>query len=122
MLPAVESLVRMDFSLFATERTHEFYSSRGFSTALLYKVSEPRNPNIREYLESRRIDMVINIPQHASSLEKTDGYFIRRLAIDRGIPLITNVQLARRVIEALEKEREKEDAPPLLAWPQLLNK
>ncbi len=119
MLPAIDALVRMGFSLFATHRTHEFLSSRNFSSALLYKLSEPRSPNIREYLENRRIDMVINIPQHFSSSEKTDGYFIRRIAIDRGIPLLTNVQLSKRVIEALENERTEEKRP-LMAWPDLL--
>lgn len=121
MLPAVEALMRMEYSLFATERTHEFLTSRGYPTALLYKISEPRSPNIREYLEHKRIDMVINIPQHGMSTEKTDGYFIRRLSIDRGIPLITNVQLAKRLIEALEAERCKEELE-LLAWPELLKK
>ncbi len=120
MLPAVRTLQDMGFSIFATEKTHEFLSSRGLKTALLYKVSEPRSPNIREYLESKRIDMVINIPKQRSSGEKTDGYFIRRLAIDRGIPLITNVQLAKRVIEALEQEREETGVKPLLPWPDLL--
>lgn len=120
MLPAVESLERMGFMIFATEKTHEFLLSRGHRSALLYKVSEPRSPNIREYLESRRIDMVIDIPRDRGNGEKTDGYFIRRIAIDRGIALITNVQLARRVIEALENEKTHERERGLLAWPDLL--
>ncbi len=120
MLPAIEALHRMGFSLFATHRTHEFLSSRDFPSGRLYKVSEPRSPNIKEYLENKRIDLVINIPQHTSSAEKTDGYFIRRLATDRGIALITNVQLAKRIIEALEMEKQSKEEQPLMAWPELL--
>jgi len=50
--------------------------------------------------------------------EQTDGYFIRRLATDHGIPLITNVQLAKRTIEALIQEDT--DNMPILRWPDLL--
>ncbi len=119
LLSAVTSLQKMGFSIFATHRTHEFYSSRGISTGLLYKGSEPRTPSVKEYLENHRIDLVINIPQHTSCAEKTDGYFIRRIAIDRGIPLITNVQLAKRLVEALEVQGLKPH-PPLIAWPDIL--
>jgi len=119
MLPAIQSLQAKGFSFFATNRTHEFLESRSFPCALLHKVSEPRDPNIREYLEKKRIDLVINIPTHTSNAERTDGYFIRRLATDSGIPLITNVQLAKRLIEALCQENIEE--LPVLRWPDLLN-
>jgi methylglyoxal synthase len=119
LLPAVQTLNEKGFSFFATERTHEFLTSRSIPSALLHKVSEPRSPNIREYLEQKRIDLVINIPMTAtSSQELTDGYFIRRLATDHGIPLITNVQLAKRLVEALTQENI--DTLPLQAWPDLL--
>ena len=121
MLPAIETLQKLGFSLYATHRTHEFLTSRNMPSVLLHKVSEPRSPNIREYLENRRIDLVINIPQHTSSVEKTDGYFIRRLAVDRGIPLLTNVQLAKRIIEALESSKTESKDFPLLPWPDLLS-
>ncbi len=120
MLPAITALEKMGFTLFCTGRTHEFLASRGLKSALLYKISEPRSPNIREYLENQRVDLVINIPQHVSSTEKTDGYFIRRIATDRGIPLITNVQLAKRVVEALQMFEENKSLP-LIAWPDVLN-
>ena len=119
LIPTIEALRELGFSFFATARTHEFLSSRDIPSALLYKVSEPRSPNIKEYLENRRVDFVINIPTHSTNAEKTDGYFIRRTTIDRGIPLITNVQLAKRIVEALTDLKNK-PAAPLLAWPDLL--
>jgi carbamoyl-phosphate synthase large subunit len=120
LLPAVQALHKMGFAIYATQNTHEFLTSRDLPSVLLHKVSEPRSPNIREYLEHRRIDLVINIPTHTTAPERTDGYFIRRLATDRGIPLITNVQLAKRLIEALGKEDPTK--LPLVAWPDLLHK
>jgi len=119
LLSAIQSLQQKGFAFFATKNTHDFLESRGVPSALLHKVSEPRSPNIQEYLENKRVDLVINIPTHTTSdTEQTDGYFIRRLATDHGIPLITNVQLAKRVIEALNQENI--DQLPLLRWPDLL--
>jgi carbamoyl-phosphate synthase large subunit len=118
ILPAIQELAKKGFTFFATAHTHEFLTARGVNSALLHKVSEPRSPNIREYLEQRRVDLVMNIPTHSSSTEQTDGYFIRRLATDHGIPLITNVQLAKRLVEALLQENPQE--LPLMRWPDLL--
>lgn len=117
LLPTIQTLDRLGFALFATEHTHEFLKDRSVPSVLLYKTSEPRSPNIREYLESRRIDLVINIPTHEARAQ-TNGYHLRRLATDRGIPLITNVQLCKRLVEALESE--KPDTLPLLPWPEVL--
>ena len=118
ILPVVELLHSQGYSFFATNRTHEFLESRGIPSALLHKVSEPRDPNIRQYLEKKRIDLVINIPTHSTGDEQTDGYYIRRMTIDQGIPLITNVQLAKRIIEALTQENV--DELPIMRWPDLL--
>jgi carbamoyl-phosphate synthase large subunit len=122
LLPAIQALHKKGFSFFATKNTHEFLESRGLPSALLHKVSEPRTPNIREYLEKRRVDLVINVPTHSSNgIDQTDGYFIRRIATDQGIPLITNVQLAKRVIEALCQVGDPSKLP-LLPWPDLLHR
>ena len=120
MLPAIKYLAEQGCSFFATKHTHEFLESRGINSALLHKLSEPRSPNIEEYLEKKRVDLVINIPTHSSAREQTDGYFIRRLATDHAIPLITNVQLAKRTIEALAQENIEE--LPLMPWPELLER
>jgi len=120
MLPAIEKLREHGFTFFATNNTHGFLESRGIPSALLHKVSEPRSPNIREYLEKKRIDLVINIPTHSGTADQTDGYYIRRIATDHGIPLITNVQLAKRVIEAITLIEIPENLP-LMSWPGLLS-
>jgi len=118
LLPMLRILYEKGFSLLATKNTHEFLESRGIPSALLHKVSERRSPNIAEYLQKKRLDLVINIPTHSTGEERTDGYLIRRMATDQGIPLITNVQLAKRIVEALLQENAEE--LPLLKWPDLL--
>lgn len=118
LLNAIQRLHQNGFSFFATKNTHDFLESRGIPSAMLHKVSEPRSPNISEYLTNKRLDLVINIPTHSTGDEQTDGYFIRRITTDQGIPLITNVQLAKRVIEALIQEDTA--SLPLLKWPDLL--
>ncbi|MBI2636423.1 ATP-grasp domain-containing protein, partial [Candidatus Peregrinibacteria bacterium] len=118
LLHSIQQLHRKGFSFFATERTHAFLTSRDLPSGLLHKVSEPRSPNIREYIEQRRVDLVINIPKSSGAVEQTDGYFIRRLATDHGIPLITNVQLAKRLVEAMMAEEVA--SLPILSWPGVL--
>jgi carbamoyl-phosphate synthase large subunit len=56
----------------------------------------------------RKIDLVINIPKDTGERELTNDYLIRRKAADFGIPLITNIQLAQRFVEALSKKRMAE--------------
>lgn len=120
MLPAIQELSRLGYALYATEHTHAFLESRNINSVLLHKVSEPRSPNIKEYLQKSRIDLVVNIPTHSTSSEQTDGYYIRRLATDHGIPLITNVQLAKRIIEAIAQEGD--GTMPIQCWPNLLKR
>ena len=117
MLDSILRLHEMGYALFATDKTHSFLESRGIPSALLYKISEPRSPNIKEYLEEKRLDLVINIPGSFAGPEMTDGYKMRRLAVDRGIPLLTNVQLSKRLIEAMSTVKVEEiDVKPWSAF------
>ena len=117
MLDSILRLHEMGYALFATDKTHSFLESRGIPSALLYKISEPRSPNIKEYLEEKRLDLVINIPGSFAGPEMTDGYKMRRLAVDRGIPLLTNVQLAKRLVEAMSTVKVEEiDVKPWSAF------
>ena len=66
------------------------------------------SPNALDLIRSDDLDLVINIPKDASEQELTNDYMIRRTAVDHGVPLITNIQLAQRFIHALcEKPLEK---------------
>jgi len=70
--------------------------------------TDSKSPNTLEYLGQRKIDLVINIPKNSQEEELTNDYLIRRKAADFGIPLITNIQLAQRFVEALSKKRVAE--------------
>jgi carbamoyl-phosphate synthase large subunit len=115
---SVQILSSLGYLFYATEHTHDFLVARNISSVLLHHVSKPRTPNVRDYLEQKRVDLVINIPSGLSRSERTDGYYLRRLAVDYRIPLLTNVQLVRRLTEALHATNIKE--LPLLAWPNFL--
>ena len=60
-------------------------------------------PNLLEAISERKIDLVINIPKNYSREEITDGYLIRRKAIDFNVPLITNLQVAKLIISAMQR-------------------
>ena len=65
-------------------------------------------------IEEGHVDLVINIPLEYDELGRPDGYLIRRRAVDAGIPLITDLQLARAVVEALRHRKVKD--LPILSW------
>jgi len=66
--------------------------------------TEKQSPNVVEYIEQGKIDLVINIPKNYQERELTNDYLIRRKAVDLAIPVITNIQLAERFVEALSRK------------------
>jgi carbamoyl-phosphate synthase large subunit len=103
-LESARTLRDMGVNLFATHGTTAFLRSNGIEATELYWPSEPQSPNTLEYLSTRRFDLVINIPKNTGEEELTNDYVIRRKSADFGIPLITNIQLAQRLVEALSKK------------------
>jgi len=91
--------------IFATRGTAAFLKENGVEALALHWPDEPRSPNTMEYLEGRKVDLVINIPKHSGETELANDYLIRRRAADLGIPLVTDIQLARRLVEAIAKKR-----------------
>ena len=71
---------------------------------MLHWPLEGTSPNTIEYLSQGKIDLVINIPKNYQEEELTNDYLIRRRAADFSIPLITNIQLAQRFVEALARK------------------
>lgn len=108
MIDAAKKLEKMGFALFATEGTHHFLKEHGIETELLHKIRSPKKPNLLEYLSEKKLDFVIDIPKSFSSEAVTEGYLIRRKAIDHNIPLITNVQLAKLFVEAVTRYQLKD--------------
>jgi len=103
LVDSFKKLTEMGYRLFATEGTHKMLKQYGVASKRLYKIQTETSPNINEYIRDKKVDMVINIPTNYSPEEVTDGYLIRRKAIDANIPLITNKQVAKLLVETLEK-------------------
>jgi len=70
---------------------------------ILYWPLEGKEPNTLTYIADGKIDLVINIPKNIKREELDNDYLIRRKAVDFNIPLITNIQLAKRFVEAISR-------------------
>jgi carbamoyl-phosphate synthase large subunit len=108
--PLAKALEEMGFKIYATEHTAEALRAAGVSSvSVLHKVKEAdANPNIRDYLLERKIDLVINVPmgnkKKSYSDVLTDGYIIRRQAVEFNVPVITNLELASALVEVLKQK------------------
>ena len=106
MMDAARMLVRKDYKLFATGGTYKALSDAGIECTRVLWPSEVGTdgtesiPQALDMLHRKEIDMVVNIPKNLTTGELSNGYKIRRAAIDLNIPLITNARLASAFIQA----------------------
>ena len=101
LLDAAHLLHKHGYSLYATGGTHRFLNDNGIPAIRVYWPSESdMQPQALSLLHDKQIDLVINIPKNLSSTELSNGYKIRRAAIDLNVPLITNARLASAFISA----------------------
>lgn len=103
LLESARLLKQKGFNLFATDGTHKFLMENGIDNTLLYWPSEDKHPNTLDLIRDKKLDLVVNIPKNLSREELSNGYTIRRNAIDFNIPLITNARLASAFIHAFCK-------------------
>ncbi|MCH9633946.1 MAG: Carbamoyl-phosphate synthase large chain [Chlamydiae bacterium] len=104
LLPFLKLLENKGWEFYATEGTHIFLSNQGLAALFLYKISEKIEPNVSSAITNQSVDLIINIPSKNSQGNQTDGYQIRRMAIDHHIPLITNLQIAQLFLTCLSQE------------------
>ena len=101
MLDAAHMLVAHGYELYATEGTSKYLTENGIANHLVFWPSESgKHPQALDLLHDHKIDMVVNIPKNLTTHELTNGYKIRRAAIDLNVPLITNSRLASAFIQA----------------------
>ena len=101
MLDAARLLVDHGYSLYATGGTSKYLSDNGVANTLVHWPSDAdQQPQALDLLHQHKIDMVVNIPKDLTTHELTNGYKIRRAAIDLNVPLITNSRLASAFIQA----------------------
>jgi carbamoyl-phosphate synthase large subunit len=103
LLPTVRKLADIGFELYATGGTAKFLEANGLKTKLLHWPMESIEPNAATFISQRRVDLVINIPKSFEEEEVRNDYLIRRRAVEFGIPIITNAELAVTFVSALEK-------------------
>jgi carbamoyl-phosphate synthase large subunit len=114
IIPLAKKIRDLGYTIFATEDTAKALRENDIETVRLYKVHEAgKEPNILKCLQMGEIDLVINIPLPTTKEEKfrrimEDEYVIRRQAVDYNIPVIINLQLAKALINAIEKVRKSE--------------
>ena len=100
MLDAAKLLANKGYNLYATGGTYRFLQENQIPCSLVYWPSEEGQPQALTMLHEHKIDLVVNIPRDLSAGELSNGYKIRRAAIDLNIPLITNARLASAFIQA----------------------
>ena len=101
MLGAARMLADNGYEIYATGGTHRYLQENGIDNTLVYWPSEEgMQPQALDMLHEHKIDMVVNIPKNLTASELTNGYKIRRAAIDLNVPLITNSRLASAFISA----------------------
>jgi len=104
-IESAKLLEALGVKLYATRGTSEFLAGYGVRSQMVHWPLEDRSPNAGELIEQRNIDLVINIPKNYQETELTNDYHIRRKAVDFGIPLLTNIQVANRLAEALSRKQ-----------------
>ena len=101
MLDAAQLLHNKGYTLYATQGTHDMLAENGIpSTLVFWPTDEGKQPQALDLLHERKIDMVVNINKNLTAGELTNGYRLRRAAIDLNIPLLTNARLASAFITA----------------------
>ena len=101
MLDAAHQLHNKGYKIYATSGTHQFLNDNGIPAIRVYWPSQPdMQPQALELLHNHSIDLVVNIPKNLSTTELSNGYKIRRAAIDLNVPLLTNARLASAFIDA----------------------
>ena len=101
MLNSARLLHKNGYTLYATKGTHAFLSENGIPAVRVYTPSQPdMHPQAIDLLHNHEIDLVVNVTKNLTPSELSDGYRLRRAAIDLNIPLITNTRLAEAFISA----------------------
>jgi carbamoyl-phosphate synthase large subunit len=101
MLEGVQRLANHGIILVATEGTAAFLRKNHIPCTTAYKIQTKKRPSVGDYIKKGKVDLIINIPVNYLARDRSDGYEIRRKAVDEGIPLISNLQIAEALIDAV---------------------
>ena len=107
LLEPVRELAESGYEIYATAGTAKFFNDNGVSVQTVSWPDEDNENNVMDMIANHRFDLIINVPKNRTKRELTNGYRIRRGAIDHNIPLMTNVRLAKAFIEAFCAYKDK---------------
>ena len=100
LLEPAQNLVKNGYTIYATAGTAQFLKENGVECTPVSWPDEQGENNVIDMMAQHKFDLIVNIPKNQTKRELTNGYHIRRNAIDHNIPLITNARLAKAFIEA----------------------
>ena len=100
LLEPAQDLVKKGFEVYATGGTAKFFNDNGVKATPVSWPDEDGENNVMDMIAEHKFDLIVNVPKNHTKRELTNGYRIRRGAIDHNIPLMTNVRLAKAFIEA----------------------
>ena len=100
LLEPCRKLAEKGYQLYATGGSYRYLIENGVSCTQVFWPSEQQQPQALDMIRNKEIDMVVNIPKNLTSTELSNGYKIRRAAIDFNVPLLTNDRLASAFIHA----------------------
>ena len=105
LLDGAQALQKAGYTIYATEGTAKFLGDNGVKAIAVGWPDEAHKeiPNVMDMIHDHKFDLIVNIPKDHTKREQTNGYKIRRGAIDHNIPLITNARLASAFIESFCK-------------------
>ncbi len=118
LLGFMKDLEEKGWEIYSTGGTHTFLSKNGVGSYFVYKASDKVEPNLKTVITNRKVDLIINIPTNQSKDSETDGFVIRRLAIDHHIPLITNIQSAQIILQCLVDQNGM--TLPVRSWREIV--
>ncbi len=120
LLKSVRVMAKMGIKIYATHGTAKFLQQNGVEATPLYWPLEKKSPNTLEFIREGKVDLVVNIPKSFQKEELTNGYMIRRAAVDFHVSLLTNKQLAMRFAEAISTV-SPEQLEPKSWWEYIKN-
>jgi len=103
ILPVAQGLQAMGFSLVATQGTHAFFSRHGISSSRIAKIGDGK-PDVVDLLKQRNVTLVLNTP--SGQRARSDGYAIRRTALELNIPCVTNIRSCAALVGAISSVRQ----------------
>ncbi|CAD7946653.1 unnamed protein product [Amoebophrya sp. A120] len=112
LLGVMPFLQEMGYQVYCTKGTFEFFKAemQNFTGILVHKPHVKKTPNVTDLISQNKIDLLINVPDSMDSQGATDGFQMRRLAVDCNVPLFYDIKTSRLFIEALYKKWQREAA------------